>query len=702
MENKECVIKVEKLTKTYKIFNKPIDRIKEVLNPFRTKYSTEYHALKDITFSINKGEIIGVIGSNGAGKSTLLKILTGVLTPTSGNVEIKGKVAALLELGAGFNPELTGIENIYLNGAIMDYTTEEIDNKLEEIIHFADIGDFINQPVKMYSSGMFARLAFAVNSIISPDILIVDEALAVGDMHFQIKCMEKMKKMMSNGTTILFVSHDINAVRRFCTQCLWLNHGTAMMMYDSRHKSRLFADVAAGILAGKGIRAYLYAACMPTPCLSYAVRKLHCEVGLMITASHNPREYNGYKVYGSDGCQITPTVADTILTYMDALDYFDQSPFVSLDEGLASGQIQYIDQAVIDDFEAEVLGTSQLYGDEADKAISIVYSPLHGTGAIPVPSVLEKAGFAKVTAVTSQMTFDGDFPTCPKPNPEEPEALQEALSVAQQVTADIVLATDPDCDRLGVAVRTADGTYQRLTGNEVGILLLEYICSQRKKHQAFPKEPVIVRTVVTTDWADAIAKRYGVSVITVLTGFKYIGEQIGLLEAQHKADDYVFGFEESCGYLSGAYVRDKDGVNASFLVAEMAAYYKAQGISLTTQLQKLYDRDGIRRQSLQSYTFEGSDGKERMKLIMSKFRNRQLSTIKVVDSVDYIKGFQGLPPTDMLVCIVDEYSSFVLRPSGTEPKLKSYIFVNGSTREEAEQKDQALVEALQAEIIGSI
>lgn len=505
-----------------------------------------------------------------------------------------------------------------------------------------------------------------------------------------------------NRMNVVTVAHATRAVADYCLRQAATTNGEVAVAigYDSRHKSRLFADVAAGILAGKGIRAYLYAACMPTPCLSYAVRKLHCEVGLMITASHNPREYNGYKVYGSDGCQITPTVADTILSYMDASDYFDQSPFVTLEAGLASGQIQYIDQAVIDDFEAEVLGTSQLYGDEADKAISIVYSPLHGTGAIPVPSVLEKAGFTKVTTVTSQMTFDGDFPTCPKPNPEEPEALQEALATAQQVTADIVLATDPDCDRLGVAVRTVAGEYQRLTGNEVGILLLEYICSQRKKHQAFPKDPVIVRTVVTTDWADVIAKRYGVSVITVLTGFKYIGEQIGLLEAQHKADDYVFGFEESCGYLSGAYVRDKDGVNASFLVAEMAAYYKAQGISLAAQLQKLYDRDGIRRQSLQSYTFEGSDGKERMKQIMSKFRENKLDTLDIVSVEDYSSGINGLPPTNMLQCVMSDGTIFVLRPSGTEPKLKSYIFLAGTSLEDTKQREKEIVKLLYDEITG--
>lgn len=505
-----------------------------------------------------------------------------------------------------------------------------------------------------------------------------------------------------NRMNVVTVAHATRAVADYCLRQAATTNGEVAVAigYDSRHKSRLFADVAAGILAGKGIRAYLYAACMPTPCLSYAVRKLHCEVGLMITASHNPREYNGYKVYGSDGCQITPTVADTILSYMDASDYFDQSPFVPLEAGLASGQIQYIDQEVIDDFEAEVLGTSQLYGDEADKAISIVYSPLHGTGAIPVPSVLAKAGFTNVTTVTSQMTFDGDFPTCPKPNPEEPEALQEALTTAQQVTADIVLSTDPDCDRLGVAVRTTDGAYQRLTGNEVGILLLEYICSQRKKHQAFPKNPVIVRTVVTTDWADVIAKRYDVSVITVLTGFKYIGEQIGLLEAQHKADNYIFGFEESCGYLSGAYVRDKDGVNASFLVAEMAAYYKAQGVSLAAQLQKLYDRDGIRRQSLQSYTFEGSDGKERMKQIMSKFRENKLDTLDIVSVEDYSSGINGLPPTNMLQCVMSDGTIFVLRPSGTEPKLKSYIFLAGTSLEDTKQREKEIVKLLYDEITG--
>lgn len=242
MDNQNCIIKVKNLTKTYKIFNKPVDRIKEALNPFHKRYSRDFHALQNVSFEVAKGETLGVIGRNGAGKSTLLKILTGVLTPSDGKINIKGNIAALLELGAGFNPELTGIQNIYLNGSIMGYSKRQVDDKIEEIVAFADIGDFINQPVKMYSSGMFARLAFSVNAIINPDILIVDEALAVGDMYFQIKCMDKMHDMMTNGTTILFVSHDINSVRRFCTKCLWLNEGKVMMTGDVNQVTDAYED----------------------------------------------------------------------------------------------------------------------------------------------------------------------------------------------------------------------------------------------------------------------------------------------------------------------------------------------------------------------------------------------------------------------------------------------------------------------------
>lgn len=506
-----------------------------------------------------------------------------------------------------------------------------------------------------------------------------------------------------NRLNVITVAYATRAVADYCLNTFGAdgkadNKIFVAISYDSRHKSRLFAEVVAGILAGKGIKAYLYETCMPTPCLSYAVRKLNCAVGIMITASHNPREYNGYKVYGSDGCQITPHAANEILSYMKASDYFDQSPFLAFDEGLKQGIIQYIPQSVIDDFENEVLSMSQLYGDTADKSIRIVYSPLHGTGAIPVTSVLDKAGFKNITTVAEQMVHDGDFPTCPKPNPEEPSALDLALKEASKAEADVVMATDPDCDRLGIAVRDNAGNYVRLTGNEVGILLLEYICSQRKKHNAFPKNPLIIRTVVTTDWADVIAERYGVDVVTVLTGFKYIGEQIGLLEDNSRADDYIFGFEESCGYLSGSYVRDKDGVNAAFLVAEMAAFYKAQGISLYNQLQTLYKRDGIRLQSLYSYTFEGATGKEQMQSIMTRFRSGAIKKLSLDKCVDYAQSVNGLPATDMLHCIVDEQSSFVLRPSGTEPKLKSYIFVKANSHDEANSIEQNIANALAEEV----
>lgn len=356
--------------------------------------------------------------------------------------------------------------------------------------------------------------------------------------------------------------------------------------YDSRIKSNVFAKVAAGVFAANGVKVHIWPELLPVPTVSFAVRYLKASAGVMITASHNPSKYNGYKVYGPDGCQITTEAAAAILAQIDALDIFADVCTSSFEDGLKSGSIDYIDPTVLDAFIAEVKGQSVLFGDEVNRNVAIVYSPLNGTGLKPVTRALSESGFTNITVVEEQKLPDGYFPTCPYPNPEIREAMELGLQYASRLKADLLLATDPDCDRCGIAVKSGDG-YQLLTGNEVGLLLLDYICSQRVKHGKMPANPVFIKTIVTMDLAEKIADHYGVETINVLTGFKFIGEVIGRLEAQGREKDYICGFEESYGYLTGCYVRDKDAVNAAFMICEMFAFYKTSGVSLLDKLNEL-------------------------------------------------------------------------------------------------------------------
>ncbi|HQJ91866.1 MAG TPA: phospho-sugar mutase, partial [Clostridia bacterium] len=320
----------------------------------------------------------------------------------------------------------------------------------------------------------------------------------------------------------------------------------------------------------------------------FAARKLKASAGVMITASHNPSKYNGYKVYGPDGCQITTEAAAEILAEIDALDIFTDVQTSDFDEGVKSRIIQYIDSSVLTAFIDEVKGQSVLYGDEINRDVAIVYSPLNGTGLVPVTRVLEESGFTNITIVEEQRNPDGQFPTCPYPNPEIREAMELGLEYCQKTGADLLLATDPDADRCGIAVKTSEGDYTLLSGNEVGLLMLDYICSRRIKHNKMPAHPVFIKTIVTIDLAEKIASHYGVETQNVLTGFKFIGENIGKLEAVGREDDYICGFEESYGYLTGSYVRDKDAVNAAFIICEMFAFYKTRGISLLEKLNEIY------------------------------------------------------------------------------------------------------------------
>lgn len=474
--------------------------------------------------------------------------------------------------------------------------------------------------------------------------------------------------------------------------------------FDSRIKSDVFSRAAAEVLAANGIKVHIYKELMPTPCLSFAVRELHCQGGIMVTASHNPAKYNGYKVYGDDGCQITLRGAEIILDKINSLDIFSDVKSSSFDEEVAKGNICYIGQEVIDAFYKNVLAEGINTELCATSGLKVVYTPLNGTGNKPVREILSRIGISNVTVVKEQENPDGNFPTCPYPNPEIREALEVGLKYCQEVQPDLLLATDPDCDRVGIAVPDGNGGYALFSGNEVGAMLLEYICQQRIKNGTMPENPVTVKTIVTTDIVNLIGKEYGVEVIDVLTGFKFIGEQIKMLEDKHQENRYIFGFEESYGYLSGTYVRDKDAVNASMLICEMAAYYRTQGITLLQARENMYKKYGFFYQTLHSFTFEGESGMNKMNDIMNTLRNNppyEIAGIKVIRFDDYKTSVSrntttgaesaiSLPKSNVLAFFLEGGSKVIVRPSGTEPKIKTYFTSKMPTHEEAEQLESKL------------
>ena len=495
---------------------------------------------------------------------------------------------------------------------------------------------------------------------------------------------------------------------------------------DSRIKSDVFAKTAASVFAANGIDVYIYEDIMPTPCLSFATRELHCAAGVMVTASHNPSKYNGYKVYGDDGCQITTGAAAEILSKIENTDIFsgvrslDFKTEGTMDEAVEivgddavderKGKIYWIGPKIYTDFIRNVKAQSVLSEeDEVDRNVAIVYSPLNGTGLKPVTRALRESGYTNITVVKEQEAPDGNFPTCPYPNPEIKEAMALGMEYAKKEKADLLLATDPDCDRVGIAVRDEKGEYRLLSGNETGILLLDYIASQRQKNGSMPENPVMVKTIVTMDMAERIAEHYGIKTVNVLTGFKFIGEHIGILESEGREEDYIFGFEESYGYLSGGYVRDKDAVDGAFLICEMFSYYKTRGISLLEKLSELYREYGYCLNTLHSYQFEGSAGFGKMQRIMQQFRADSyeagisgavkpedkpsqheaealnvFGNKKIEKLLDYKTGLDGLPKSDVLKYILEDHGSVVIRPSGTEPKLKAYISISADSREAAE------------------
>ena len=470
---------------------------------------------------------------------------------------------------------------------------------------------------------------------------------------------------------------------------------TVAISYDSRLKSDVFAKTAAGVLAANGIKVRIYDALMPVPALSFATRYYNCNAGIMVTASHNPSKYNGYKVYGADGCQITTEAAAEILAEIEKLDIFADIKTSDFEAGMANGSIQYIPDEVYTAFVEQVKSQSVLFGEEVNKNVAIVYSPLNGTGLKPVTRTLKEMGYTNITVVKEQEQPDGNFPTCPYPNPEIKEAMALGMEYAKKCNADLLLATDPDCDRVGIAVKNKAGEYELLTGNQTGMLLLDYICSQRVKHGKMPTDPVMIKTIVTMDMGEQIATHYGLRTINVLTGFKFIGEQIGKLEKQGKADSYVFGFEESYGYLTGSYVRDKDGVDGAYMICEMFSYYATRGISLLDKLDELYKTYGYCLNTLHSYEFDGSAGFAKMQSIMQVFRGdiKEFGGKKVVKLLDYAPGLDGLPKSDVLKFLLEDNCSIVVRPSGTEPKLKTYISVSAENKEAAEKVEVEIAKA---------
>lgn len=473
---------------------------------------------------------------------------------------------------------------------------------------------------------------------------------------------------------------------------------SAVIGYDSRLKSDVFARVTAGVLAANGVQVHFWPQLTPVPTVSFATRYLRASAGVMITASHNPAKYNGYKVYGADGCQVTVEAAAEILSEIEKLDLFDGVKRADFDACLGDGRISLIPDEVLAAFLEAVKAQSVLFGEEARKDIAIVYSPLNGAGYVPVTRALKELGYARVTVVEEQRLPDGRFPTCPYPNPEIREAMALGIAYAGRLGADLLMATDPDCDRVGVAVRDRSGGYVLLSGNETGLLLLDYLCAQRMKHGAMPADPVMIKTIVTTDMAERIAAHYGVRTVNVLTGFKFIGEQIGRLEAQGRLNSYVFGFEESYGYLSGPYVRDKDGVGAACLICEMFSYYAARGVSLLDRLEQLYADYGYCLNTLHSYTYDGSAGFARMQAVMQGLRGGVASfgSRRVLRVLDYAGGLDGLPKSDVLKFILEGGCTLVVRPSGTEPKLKLYLSVSAQSREAAQEAEAELLRSAEA------
>ena len=468
--------------------------------------------------------------------------------------------------------------------------------------------------------------------------------------------------------------------------------------YDSRIKSELFAKSAAGVLAANGIKVYIYKELVPTPMLSFAVRELKCKSGIIITASHNPAEYNGYKCYDPEGYQMTDEAAEKTYEFIQKTDMFSDVKTMDFDEGLEKGIIEYIADEVYEEFYKRVESCCLSLEECKNSGLKLIYTPLNGTGNIPVRRVLSDIGIKDVRIVKEQENPDGNFPTCPYPNPEIRQVFECGLMMAKEEPCDLLLATDPDCDRVGIAVKAGDD-YKLMTGNEVGVLLAEYLLSRRKELGLLPENPVVVKSFVTTNLVDAVAKKYGAEVKSLLTGFKYIGEFVTMLEAKGEEGRFIVGMEESYGYLSGIHARDKDAVVACALICEMAAYYKSKGKSLYEVMEDIYAEHGMYLNALDNYAFKGSSGMAKMGEIMDNLRNNppvEIAGMKVLSISDFKKSEKicrvtgektviDLPSSNVLYFALENSCGVIVRPSGTEPKIKIYYTACAKTREDAQK-----------------
>lgn len=468
--------------------------------------------------------------------------------------------------------------------------------------------------------------------------------------------------------------------------------------YDSRINSDVFAKTAACVLAANGIKVRIYDALMPVPALSFATRYYQANAGIMVTASHNPAKYNGYKAYGPDGCQMTDEAADIVYAEIQKTDILTGAKMMSFEEGQAAGLIEYVGEDCKEALYAAIEARSVRPDICRTAGLKLVYSPLNGSGLVPVTRVLKDIGITDITIVPEQQYPDGNFPTCPYPNPEIFEALKLGLELAEKCGADLMLATDPDADRVGIAMKCPDGSYELVSGNEMGVLLLDYICAGRIENGTMPKNPVAVKSIVSTPLADAVAENYGVELRGVLTGFKWIGDQIAQLEAAGEVDRFIFGFEESYGYLAGPYVRDKDAIIGSMLICEMAAYYRSIGSSIKQRLEEIYEKYGRYLNKVDSFEFPGLSGMDKMAGIMESLRKeppKEIGGLAVVKATDYKNTEEtGLPAANVLTYKLEGGAEVIVRPSGTEPKIKTYFTTLGKTLEEAQAQKDKLAEAL--------
>ncbi|MDU3410887.1 phospho-sugar mutase [Clostridium sp.] len=501
----------------------------------------------------------------------------------------------------------------------------------------------------------------------------------------------------SNRMNIYTVSKATQGFANYLNESF--ENPSVAVAYDSRNMSKEFATAAALTLCANGVKVFLYESLRPTPVLSFAVRHLNCKGGIVVTASHNPKQYNGYKVYDEFGGQVTDEKANKIISLVNDVKDFSMIKNMSEEEALNKGLLVYIgedvDKAYID--EVKNLTIRKELVKEKAKDLKIIYTPIHGSGNIPVRRVLSELGYSNVKVVKEQEEPNGNFPTAPYPNPEMPQVFELALEMAKQESPDIIFGTDPDCDRIGVVVKESNGEFKVLTGNQTGLLLTHYVLSALKETNSLPENGVVIKTIVTTEGARKIAEDFGIELMDVLTGFKYIGEKIR--EFRESGDKkYLFGFEESYGYLAGEFVRDKDAVIASMLIAEMTLYYKEQGMSLYEALIKLYEKYGFYKETLISIELEGKEGQEKIASCIDALRNSSIESVdgvKISTKLDYklsleesngVKSEIKLPKSNVLKYILEDGSSFVVRPSGTEPKMKIYLAVKGSSLENAESE----------------